>query len=252
MSCGFQRHPGFRRRRRPWTRRSASRAPAPGSLGCNASYAANIGIEPVTADLADREPADVCAGAGPGGRRPAVLTACPPCTGFSRTMAGNHLRDDRRNGLVERVADYVALLRPEIVLIENARELVMGRFAGHLQRPGRRSWTGSATRPRPAPTSSATSGCRNGASGPSSSPPGGRCPCATCARCGQAGRSTPRPRTCAGRSGTCRRCRPASADPADPLHVAPGVPRARQPQRGWPPSRTTAAAGPTCSAAGQP
>ena len=64
-------------------------------------------------------------------------------------MARNHLRDDHRNGLVGRIAEYVALLRPEIVLIENARELVIGRFSGHLRglldRPGR----GWATRRRP-------------------------------------------------------------------------------------------------------
>ena len=133
MSCGFQRHPGFRVVGAVDAQIGKPSA-APGSLGCNASYAASIGIEPVLADLAAREPADVCAALGPGGQRPAVLTACPPCTGFSRAMAGNHLRDDRRNSLVERVADYVALLRPDVVLVENARELVMGRFAGHLQR----------------------------------------------------------------------------------------------------------------------
>jgi DNA (cytosine-5)-methyltransferase 1 len=31
------------------------------------------------------------------------------------------------------VGDYVVLLRPEILLIENARELVTGRFGGHLR-----------------------------------------------------------------------------------------------------------------------
>ena len=133
MSCGFQRHPAFRVVGAV-DRQIGKPSAAPGSLGCNASYAASIGIEPVAADLAVCEPADVCAALGPEGQRPAVLTACPPCTGFSRTMAGNHLRDDRRNNLVERTGDYVALLRPDVVLIENARELVMGRFAGHLQR----------------------------------------------------------------------------------------------------------------------
>jgi DNA (cytosine-5)-methyltransferase 1 len=131
MSCGFQRHPRFRVVGAVDAQLGKPSA-APGSLGCNASYAASIGIQPVTADLAAREPADVCAALGPAGQRPAVLTACPPCTGFSRTMAGNHLRDDRRNSLVGRVADYVELLRPDVVLVENARELVTGRFAGHL------------------------------------------------------------------------------------------------------------------------
>ena len=61
-----------------------------------------------------------------------VLAACPPCTGFTRTMARNHLRDDLRNSLVRRVGQFARVLRPDIVLLENARELVMGRFSGHL------------------------------------------------------------------------------------------------------------------------
>ena len=48
-------------------------------------------------------------------------------------MASNHLRDDSRNSLVGRVGEYAALLRPDIEIVENARELVMGRFAGHLR-----------------------------------------------------------------------------------------------------------------------
>jgi DNA (cytosine-5)-methyltransferase 1 len=132
MSCGFQRHPDFAVIGAA-DAQIGKPSSAPGSLGCNASYAASIGIDPVQADLAACDPADVCRNMGLGSQRPAVLTACPPCTGFSRTMAANHLRDDRRNGLVGRVADYAALLRPDIVLVENARELVMGRFAGHLR-----------------------------------------------------------------------------------------------------------------------
>jgi DNA (cytosine-5)-methyltransferase 1 len=132
MSCGFQRSAGF-------TVAGAADAQIgkpsaqPGSLGCNASYAASIGVRPVAADLAAADPADVCAAMGPAAASPAVLTACPPCTGFSRAMASNHLRDDRRNSLVGRVGEYAALLRPDIVIVENARELVMGRFAGHLR-----------------------------------------------------------------------------------------------------------------------
>jgi DNA (cytosine-5)-methyltransferase 1 len=161
MSYGFHAHPGFRvlgavdaQLGKPSAR--------PGSLGCNAAYLANIGVRPLEADLAAAGPVEVCqalaaagpdrtgpdwSGAGPdwsgarpdgSGARPdwsgiTVLAACPPCTGFSRTLARNHVTDDSRNGLVERVADYAALLRPQIVLVENARELVMGRFRGHLR-----------------------------------------------------------------------------------------------------------------------
>ncbi len=132
MSCGFSRRPEFEVIGAADAQLGKPSAAA-GSLGCNASYAANIGLLPVAADLAAAEPAEVCQAMGLSGRPIAVLAACPPCTGFSRAVASNHLRDDHRNGLVGRVAEYAALLRPDIVLLENARELVTGRFGGHLR-----------------------------------------------------------------------------------------------------------------------
>ncbi len=131
MSYGFHAHPGFAvvgaadaQIGKPSTRR--------GALGCNASYLANLGLQPVEADLATADPVEVCEALGllDG---VTVLCACPPCTGFSRTLARNHLRDDSRNGLVGRIPEYVKVLRPQIVLIENARELVTGRFSAHLR-----------------------------------------------------------------------------------------------------------------------
>jgi DNA (cytosine-5)-methyltransferase 1 len=131
MSYGFHAHPAFRvvgavdaQVGKPST--------GPGTLGCNLSYQANIGVRPVEADLATTDPATVCAALGLAPGEPTVLAACPPCTGFTRTVASNHLRDDRRNSLVRQVSRYVELLRPQVVLLENARELVMGRFSGHL------------------------------------------------------------------------------------------------------------------------
>jgi len=132
MSCGFSRYPGFELIGAA-DAQIGKPSGAFGSLGCNATYRASIGLPPVEADLSSAEPADVCAAMGLAGQQPAVLVACPPCTGFSRAIASNHMRDDRRNGLVGRVGDYAALLRPDIVLIENARELVTGRFGGHLR-----------------------------------------------------------------------------------------------------------------------
>jgi DNA (cytosine-5)-methyltransferase 1 len=132
MSCGFSRHPGFEVIGAADAQVGKPSAAA-GSLGCNATYTTGIGLRPVEADLSRAEPADVCDAMGLAGRRPAILVAGPPCTGFSRTIASNHVRDDRRNGLVGRVADYAALLRPDIVLVENARELATGRFRGHLR-----------------------------------------------------------------------------------------------------------------------
>jgi DNA (cytosine-5)-methyltransferase 1 len=133
MSYGFHAHPRFRvigavdaQLGKPSSGR--------GTLGCNASYAANIGIRPLQADLAVADPLEVCRALGiAGGAGPAILAACPPCTGFSRALAHNHIRDDVRNSLVGRISRYVEVLRPQIVVMENARELVMGRFGGHLR-----------------------------------------------------------------------------------------------------------------------
>lgn len=102
-----------------------------GTLDCNATYLLNMGIEPVEADLGSVDPATL---AGELGIKdsPTILIACPPCTGFSRTLAKNHLEDDNRNGLVGKTADFVAEFKPQILIMENARELVMGRFNAHL------------------------------------------------------------------------------------------------------------------------
>jgi DNA (cytosine-5)-methyltransferase 1 len=131
MSYGFHAHPDFQvtgavdaQLGKPST--------GPGTLGCNASYLANLGLRPIEADLGTSDPAALCAALGLTAGQTTVLTACPPCTGFSRTMARNHLTDDRRNSLVRRVSGFVEVLRPDIVLMENARELVTGRFSGHL------------------------------------------------------------------------------------------------------------------------
>lgn len=63
-----------------------------------------------------------------------TLIACPPCTGFSRLVAKNHLRDDPRNSLVARVAEYAAYFQPRVIFMENARELLRGRFSHHYGR----------------------------------------------------------------------------------------------------------------------
>jgi DNA (cytosine-5)-methyltransferase 1 len=103
MSCGFARQPDFELIGAADAQLGKPSA-APGSLGCNASYAASIGIQPVVADLGRADPAAVAGQMGLAGRHPAVLTACPPCTGFSRAVARNHVRDDHRNSLVAVVA----------------------------------------------------------------------------------------------------------------------------------------------------
>ena len=132
MSCGFARQPEFGLVGAADAQVGKPSA-APGSLGCNASYQAAIGLAPVDADLSAADPASVCAAMGLPDQPLAVLAACPPCTGFSRAIASNHVRDDHRNSLVAAVGAFAAQLRPEIVIVENARELVTGRFTGHLR-----------------------------------------------------------------------------------------------------------------------
>jgi DNA (cytosine-5)-methyltransferase 1 len=104
-----------------------------GTLECNATYEANTGIAPHERDLAiltGRELVDLL---DPvlNGRELDVLSACPPCTGFSRATPRNHLVDDPRNSLIVRMIDHVALLQPAVVVIENARELLQGNFRAH-------------------------------------------------------------------------------------------------------------------------
>lgn len=130
MSCGFARHPAFAVVGAADAQVGKPSSGA-GTLGCNESYARNIGVTPLEVDLAAIAPEDLRDRlALPD--RPVVLSACAPCTGFTRTLARNHLVDDARNALVPRVAAFAAALRPEVVVMENARELLMGRFARHF------------------------------------------------------------------------------------------------------------------------
>ncbi|WP_168220208.1 DNA cytosine methyltransferase [Azospirillum thermophilum] len=139
MSAGFARRQGFRIIGAIDLEQGKPSGGA-GSLECNATYEANIGIRPVDADLLEYEPEQfrehVRATQGvdlkPGTLT--VLSACTPCTDFSRTNPNNHLRDGLRNSLVARAGDYVEALRPEIMVMENARELLMGRQAHHFER----------------------------------------------------------------------------------------------------------------------
>src|SRR4051795_6652838 len=131
MSCGFQRHPSFAVVGAADAEVGKPSAGA-GTLGCNASYARNIGIEPLAVDLRTvvaEELRDRLALPD----RPVVLSACAPCTGFSRMLAHNHLVDDARNSLVARVGALARVLAPEVIVMENARELLMGRFARHFE-----------------------------------------------------------------------------------------------------------------------
>ncbi|WP_296809856.1 DNA cytosine methyltransferase [Thiocapsa sp.] len=133
MSYGFHAHPSFRvvaafdgERGKP--------SSGIGRSGCNETFRINLDVAPVSTDLARVDDALIEAA-----RRDVldgldldVLSACPPCTGFSRTNPKNHLDDDDRNNLVLRTAHWVRTLRPRVLVMENARELLKGNFVHHF------------------------------------------------------------------------------------------------------------------------
>jgi DNA (cytosine-5)-methyltransferase 1 len=130
MSLGFHRHPQFEilaaadaEIGKPSQRR--------GSLQCNAAYARNMGLTPHRLDLAAVAPDTLRTALGLERRKVHVLSVCPPCTGFSRANPRNHLRDDTRNSLVRRAAHFATALEADIVVMENARELIRGNFRAH-------------------------------------------------------------------------------------------------------------------------
>lgn len=132
MSCGFRRHNAFRMVGAVDAQIGKPSSGA-GTLDCNRTYQANIGLSPLQRDLARLTPKDLADELGISARnsRPTVLCSCAPCTGFSRTQAKNHISDDPRNSLVGRTALFARELKPSIILMENARELIRGNFAHH-------------------------------------------------------------------------------------------------------------------------
>jgi DNA (cytosine-5)-methyltransferase 1 len=104
-----------------------------GRLQCNTTYQDNIGITPMRINLAETQPKDLSHAIGINGRNVDVLSVCPPCTGFSRANPNNHIQDDHRNSLVQRAAEFAIQLKPQIVVMENARELIRGNFIHHYR-----------------------------------------------------------------------------------------------------------------------
>ena len=129
-SAGFHAHPGFKVIAAV-DAQLGKPSSGEGKLDCNATYSENIGIHPLEANLAEVSP-DSLASQLDISTSPDVLIACPPCTGFSRTLAKNHIEDDKRNSLVGRVSEFVRVFSPKVLIMENARELAMGRFKVHL------------------------------------------------------------------------------------------------------------------------
>ena len=103
------------------------------STYCNPTYRANIGIDPMDADLGVLPPHGLRDefGLQPGDLD--VMISCAPCTGFSQKNAENHIHDDPRNGLVQRTADFVDEMRPAILVMENVKELLSGTQSHHFR-----------------------------------------------------------------------------------------------------------------------
>lgn len=105
-----------------------------GTSECNATYEANHGLLPLQEDIISLSPDEFRKASRLGKRHLDVLISCAPCTDFSRAKPLNHLFDNPRNDLVGRSADYVENLEPDILFMENARELVSGRNSHHHER----------------------------------------------------------------------------------------------------------------------
>nr|MDA3873360.1 DNA cytosine methyltransferase [Kiritimatiellia bacterium] len=132
MSFGFHKHPAFRVLAAADAEIGKPSMKA-GTLRCNSTYALNMGIEPVQVDLGRIEPRQLRECLGIGDQHISVLSACAPCTGFSRANPQNHLRNDYRNTLVEQSGLFATALDVDILVMENARELLSGNFACHFQ-----------------------------------------------------------------------------------------------------------------------
>lgn len=132
MSYGFHRHPSFQIVAAADAELGKPSSPA-GALKCNYTYETNIGIVPKRLNLANIESGDLRQSLGlDASERIDVLLVCPPCTGFSRANPDNHLSNDSRNNLVAKAADFVGELSPDLVFMENAREVLTGNFPEHF------------------------------------------------------------------------------------------------------------------------
>jgi DNA (cytosine-5)-methyltransferase 1 len=132
MSYGFHAHPSFK-----IIAAADAEIGKPsygeGSLECNSTYQLNIGVTPAQLNLATTSP-EVLKKLirKESNKKLTVLISCAPCTGFSRMRSANHISDDPRNSLVTRSSLYVEALKPEIFVMENARELISGKFNSHF------------------------------------------------------------------------------------------------------------------------
>lgn len=133
MSYGFHAHPSFRLVGAV-DAQNGKPSSGKGTLECNRTYAANIGLKPLEADISALSEARLREYllAESGTDKIDILISCPPCTGFSRTIRKNLVQDDARNSLVAHCADAVSWFQPKIFLLENVGELLLGKFRHHF------------------------------------------------------------------------------------------------------------------------
>ncbi len=103
-----------------------------GATFCNATYEANLGLRPLSADLSVVGPDEMSRHFGFAASDVDVLISCAPCTGFSQKQSRNHISDDPRNTLVERTAVFAEAWKPRYIVIENVKELLRGRHNHHF------------------------------------------------------------------------------------------------------------------------
>jgi DNA (cytosine-5)-methyltransferase 1 len=85
------------------------------------------GAHAVTESLLEIEPHQFAQRIGLEAEQLSILVGGPPCQGFSKNVPRKYrYLEDPRNLLVKRYLDYVEVLRPEIVLMENVAEMKNG------------------------------------------------------------------------------------------------------------------------------
>ena len=133
MSFGFHSHPSFRIIGAV-DAQNGKPSSGKGTLECNSTYGANMGITPLHADIGELSEGQLRQYLlqTSGTDQVDVLISCAPCTGFSRTVRKNLVEDDPRNSLVLRSAEFVKMFQPSVFLMENVGELLRGKFAQYF------------------------------------------------------------------------------------------------------------------------
>jgi DNA (cytosine-5)-methyltransferase 1 len=133
MSCGFHEHEKFRIIGAV-DAQNGKPSSGKGTLECNKTYAKNIGIQVLEADISQLTESTLRAylQSTSGTDKVDVLISCAPCTGFSRTVRKSLIEDDARNSLVVKSGDFVDMFRPSLFVMENVGELLQGKFSTHF------------------------------------------------------------------------------------------------------------------------